>query len=213
MLLPQLRKYVVVTKSTQFIGNAEERIFNSINNGCMLDNAKIGHPGQLNFYGLPYGKKIQTKFIDFSKAELQTESTLLTSVNIPKDEIYFFFDLRSMRSSGNNPEKMQIERQFSLESLYIRFDDLGGLTFKGQTYLHKAALINGVIRISLKDNEWFIMQFPKIVGPNADKFDKLFGFEDQCIKNECFFDHIMVRADKVIAYRDEEFKPESTFLQ
>ncbi len=213
MLLPQLQKYVVVTKSAQFIGKAEERIFNSINNGCIFDNAKLGHPGHLNFYGLPYGETIETKMIDFHNIKIQTDEPLhLAAVDIPKDQIFFFFDLRSMKTSGNNPERMQIERQFILESVNIRFEDLGGLTLKGQTYLHRGALVNGVIRVALKDNEWFIMQFPKIVGPNAEKFEKILGFEDLCIQNECFFDHIMVRANRVVAYRDEEFKLESNFL-
>lgn len=213
MLLPNLRKYVVVTKGSQFTGNAEERIFNSINNGCMFDNAKIGHPKQLNFFGLPYGEKIEAKFIDFNDSHLKTVESYLTSVNVPKEKIYFFFDLKSMRSSGNNPEKKQIEKQFSLEEIFIRFEDLGGLTFKGQTYLHKTALINGITRISLKDNEWFIMQFPKIVGPNAEKFEKVFGFEDLCLKNECFFDHIMVKSDRVVAYREKQFMAEPAFIQ
>lgn len=213
MLLPQLQKYIVVTKSAQFIGKAENRIFNSIENGCVFDNAKLGHPGHLNFYGLPYGELIEAKMIDFYRAEQQTENPLqLTSVDIPKDQIFFFFDLRSMKTSGNTPEKMQIERQYVLETVYIRFEDLGGLTFKGQTYLHRGALNCGVIRASLKDNEWFILQFPKIVGHNAEKFENLLRLEDLSIESECFFDHIMVRANRVITYRDEEFKVETSFL-
>lgn len=212
MLLPQLQEYVVVTKSAQFIGKAENRIFNSINNGCIFDNAKLGHPGHLNFYGLPYGKLIETKMIDFYNVKEQTEKPLqLASIDIPKDQIFFFFDLRSMKTSGNTPEKMQIERQYVLETVYIRFEDLGGLTFKGQTYLHRGALACGVIRTSLKDNEWFIMQFPKIVGPNAEKFEKLLELEDLCMQNECFFDHIMVKANRVVTYRDEEYKVETHF--
>lgn len=198
MAAPLLKRYLVFTSTSRIIGMGEEKLLLGINTGCSVDNARVGLPNFLNFFGRPFGDFVAVR--DFAKLDNGNfkviSDKLFTSFMLPKDEVIFFNDLSIMRSSTHTPEKMQIERNFSLENVFIKIHCYG-VTIKGQTYLSKQSLDNGVVRPSLRDNEWFILQNPEFIDETGNHFDETVELSAIGKKIGIEIDHLLVRLDKV----------------
>jgi len=196
---PALKRYVVFTKSSRIVGIGEEKLLLGITTGCTVDNARVGLPDYLSFYGKPYGDVVAVR--DFVRSGSQgfrvIADNLFMSYILPKDEIIFIHDLAPMHlSTQMTPEKNQIERNFALENVFVKINEFG-ITIKGQTYLNKQSLDSGIIRPSLRDGEWFLLQHPEFIDDAGRQFDDVVELSAIGEKMGFVIDHLLISVSKV----------------
>jgi len=83
-----------------------------------------------------------------------------------------------------------------LENVFVKIPDYG-IIIKGLTYLSRGALDNGIIRPSLRDSEWFLLQRPEFVGETGQSFDNIVELSAIGQKLGFEIDHLLIRIDKV----------------
>ncbi|MBN1149782.1 hypothetical protein JXA84_01015 [candidate division WOR-3 bacterium] len=199
MLMPNLRKTLVMTKTSKIVGWIDENFVRSIDKGFMFNGSNVGYKDYLNFYGSPNGGDVEVVEI-VVEGENKWEKPvkrIFSSYQIPASSILFLFDLKPMMPTGNKPEKRLVEERSQLASVMVRLDDFG-VTIKGKTYLHKRAYDQRIIKIEAKDNKWFILQFPEFPDGYSNKFNKTLGLTKIAEAEGYHLDHILFNMSNVI---------------
>lgn len=85
-----------------------------------------------------------------------------------------------------------MKENFALENVFVKINEYG-ITIKGQTYLNKQSLDSEIIRPSLRDGEWFLLQHPEFIDDAGRQFDDVVELSAIGEKMGFVIDHLLIR--------------------